>query len=97
MKGKKFNVISIFSGAMGLELGVEKAGGKIKVCVEMNKWAAETIRKNTDIPVIEKDINEVTSDEILEVSGLNKEEVFMVVGGPPCQPFSLAGKQKGLI
>ena len=91
-----YNTISLFSGAMGLDLGVEKAGGKIRACVEMNKWAAETIRKNTKIPVIEKDINEVTTEEILEVSGLKKEEVFMVVGGPPCQPFSSAGKQKGL-
>ena len=62
----------------------------------MNKWAANTIRENTNIPVIEKDINEVSAEEILEVAGLKKEEVFMVAGGPPCQPFSLSGKQKGL-
>ena len=42
----KMNLLNIlFSGAMGLDLGVEKAGFNIKVCVEFDKWAAETIRK----------------------------------------------------
>lgn len=90
------NVISLFSGAMGLDLGVEQAGFDIRVCVEMDKWAAQTIRKNTDIPVIEKDINNVSTEEILTTAGLNKEDVRMVIGGPPCQAFSTAGKQRGL-
>lgn len=91
-----YNTISLFSGAMGLDLGLEKAGFDIKVCVEMNKWACETIRNNTKIPVIEKDINLVSSDIILKTAGLKKEDVFLVVGGPPCQAFSSAGKQRGL-
>lgn len=90
------NVISLFSGAMGLDLGVEQAGFDIRVCVEMDKWAAQTIRKNTDIPVIEKDINNVSTEEILSTAGLNKEDIRMVIGGPPCQAFSTAGKQRGL-
>ncbi len=96
MKNNDFNVVSLFSGAMGLDLGVEKAGFNVKVCVENNKWAAETIRQNTDIPVIEKDINNVSVDEILETANLDYDDVFMVVGGPPCQSFSSAGKQRGL-
>lgn len=91
-----YNAISLFSGAMGLDLGIEKAGFNIRVCVEMDKWAAETIRKNTNIPVIEKDINLVSTKEILEVAGLKCEDVTLVVGGPPCQAFSTAGKQRGL-
>ena len=39
-----YNTISLFSGAMGLDLGIEKAGFKIRVCVEKDKWAAQTIR-----------------------------------------------------
>ncbi|MDU1911925.1 DNA cytosine methyltransferase [Fusobacterium sp.] len=91
-----YNVISLFSGAMGLDIGAEKAGATIKVCIEKDKFAAATIRRNTKIPVIESDINEVSSEKILEVAGLEKGEVFAIIGGPPCQPFSYAGKQLGL-
>ncbi len=96
VKKKYYNAISLFSGAMGLDLGIEQAGFKIRVCCEMNKWAAETIRKNTNIPVIEKDINNVSSEEILNTAKINRDDVDLVVGGPPCQAFSSAGRQRGL-
>ncbi|MBQ6253767.1 MAG: DNA cytosine methyltransferase [Bacteroidales bacterium] len=92
---KKYNAISLFSGAMGLDLGIEDAGFDIKVCVEMDRWAAETIRRNTNIPVIEKDIKDVESEELLRVSGIEPGTLDLVVGGPPCQAFSTAGKQRG--
>lgn len=90
-----YNTISLFSGAMGLDLGIEKAGFKIRVCVEKDKWAAQTIRANTSIPVIERDINDVPTDEILAAAGIGRQDVTLVIGGPPCQAFSTAGKQKG--
>lgn len=90
-----YNTISLFSGAMGLDLGIEKAGLKIRVCVEKDKWAAQTIRANTSIPVIERDINDVPTDEILAAAGIGRQDVTLVIGGPPCQAFSTAGKQKG--
>ena len=80
---------------MGLDLGIEKAGFDIRVCVEMDKWAAQTIRNNTDIPVIEKDINNVSSEELLKTAGINGGQVTLLIGGPPCQAFSTAGKQRG--
>ena len=90
-----YNTISLFSGAMGLNLGIEKVGFKIRVCVEKDKWAAQTIRANTSIPVIERDINDVPTDEILAAAGIGRQDVTLVIGGPPCQAFSTAGKQKG--
>lgn len=90
-----YNTISLFSGAMGLNLGIEKAGFKIRVCVEKDKWAAQTIRANTSIPVIERDINDVHTDEILAAAGIGRQDVTLVIGGPLCQAFSTAGKQKG--
>jgi len=95
-RNSKYNVVSLFSGAMGLDLGLEKAGFHTAVCVEMNKLACETIRANTSIPVIENDITKVTTEEILHAAHLKKEDVFMVVGGPPCQAFSTAGKRLSL-
>lgn len=93
---EKLKAISLFSGAMGLDLGIEKAGIDIKVCVEMNKQAVSTIRCNTSIPVIDRDITTVTSDELLEISGLKSGQVDLIVGGPPCQAFSTAGARRGL-
>lgn len=90
------NAISLFSGAMGLDLGIEKAGFDIRLCIEMDKWAVQTIKRNTDIPVIERDINNITTDEMLRTAGLEKKDVTLVVGGPPCQAFSTAGRQRGL-
>lgn len=91
-----YNVISLFSGAMGLDLGIERAGFKIRICIEKDKEAANTIRANTNIPVIEDDICNITTEKILSEAGLERKDVKMVIGGPPCQAFSTAGKQKGL-
>lgn len=92
----KLKAISLFSGAMGLDLGIEKAGIEIKLCVEMNKQAASTIRNNTNIPVINRDITTIPTIELLETSGLTNQEVDLIVGGPPCQAFSTAGARRGL-
>lgn len=88
--------ISLFSGAMGLDLGVEKAGVDILLCVEMNRNAVNTIRRNTNIPVIDRDINKVSTEVMLETANLDSHDVDLVVGGPPCQAFSTAGAQRGL-
>lgn len=92
----KLKAISLFSGAMGLDLGIEKAGVEIRLCVEMNKQAVSTIRNNTKIPVIDRDITTIPTSELLETSGLKANEVDLVVGGPPCQAFSTAGARRGL-
>lgn len=95
-KDKKLKAISLFSGAMGLDLGIEKAGIDIRLCVELNKQAAATISNNTNIPVINKDITTVTKEEILKTADLEAKEIDIVVGGPPCQAFSTAGARRGL-
>ena len=85
-------VVSLFTGAMGLDLGFEYTGFEVKVCVEKDPWAVETIRANRpSIAVIPRDIHEVTTAEILEKAGLSVGEVTVLTGASPCEPFSTAG------
>ena len=90
-------VISLFSGALGLDLGLERAGFQVRVAVEPNRYAAATIRRNRpDTPVMEKKIEDVTTEEILETAGLEPGEPALVSGGPSCQTFSTAGRRGSL-
>ncbi len=84
-------IISLFTGAGGLDYGFEAAGFATAVAVEMNHDSCETLRANRRWPVIERDILQVSSDEILAKAGLRKGEAAVLIGGPPCQPFSKAG------
>ncbi len=90
-------VISTFSGAMGLDNGIENAGLSIRLCVEFEHAMAETIRANRPgLPLIEDDIRNYSGDDLRAKAGMSKEdEVFLLCGGPPCQAFSTAGKRKG--
>jgi DNA (cytosine-5)-methyltransferase 1 len=95
-----FPVISLFSGAMGLDLGLIDAGLHVAVSQDYEKWCVETIRKNGHVAV-EGDIRELIKADpkcgfLLKPAKLKKEAVFAVVGGPPCQSFSTAGKRKGV-
>lgn len=87
----KPRVISLFSGAGGLDYGLEAAGFETAVAVEMDHTACETLRANRSWRVIEKDLLQVSSDELLDVGDLKQGEAALLVGGPPCQPFSKAG------
>lgn len=90
-------VISLFSGAGGMDIGFRRAGFDIAVAVEIDPSCCETLRTNApETPVINKSIVDVTGAEILETAGLDVGEAALVIGGPPCQSFSLAGLRKGL-
>ena len=90
-------VVSLFSGAGGLDIGFEQAGFSVAVAVEIDPACCDTLLTNRpNTPVINKNICEVTGDEILEIANLKPLETALVIGGPPCQSFSLAGLRKGL-
>lgn len=90
----KYPVISLFSGALGLDLGLEKAGCTIAVAVECNKFAAQTIKLNRpSLPLIQERIENVPTKQILKAAGLQRGEAFLVTGGPSCQAFSTAGQR----
>jgi DNA (cytosine-5)-methyltransferase 1 len=87
--------ISLFSGAGGLDLGVEAAGYEVRAAVECERDAAATMEKNFGslaAPVIQRDILDVPTREILRAAGLRRRErPDLLVGGPPCTPFSKSG------
>lgn len=94
MNNTALPIVSLFSGALGLDLGIERADFCIRVAVECNKFAAGTIRKNRpDITVIERKIETVPTAELLDIAGLDVGGDFIVTGGPSCQPFSTAGRR----
>jgi len=93
-------VVSLFSGAMGLDLGLAEAGLQIAVAQDMDSWCVETIRRNTSHPVVAGDIRELIASDpgcsfLLNAAGLAPGEIFAVVGGPPCQAYSTAGRRLG--
>ena len=93
----QLKIISLFSGAGGLDIGFDQAGFKTSVMVEFDPACCRTLRKNMpNTPVIEGDINQIPTKQILDAAGLKPLEAALVIGGPPCQSFSLAGKRMGM-
>ncbi len=89
-------VISLFTGAGGLDFGFEASGFKTVAGVEMDAACCKTLR-HRKFPVIEGDIRSVSSPEILDRANFRRRTrlrpggVDVLIGGPPCQPFSKAG------
>jgi len=85
---KQLSVVSLFTGAGGLDYGFEAAGFETRVAIDFDKDCCETLRRNRSWPVINKDIDEVSAREIFEASDLQVGNADVLIGGPPCQPFS---------
>ena len=89
------DVISLFSGAMGLDIGMGNAGLNVVVGQDFDNACVETMKANGH-NVLSGDIRDIQPQELLDIAGLNVGEPFMICGGPPCQPFSTAGKRLGI-
>ena len=83
--------LSLYTGVGGLDFGFEAAGYETACAVEMDPVSCRTLRLNRDWSVIERDIHAVTSKEILKAAALKAGEPDILIGGPPCQPFSKSG------
>ena len=98
-KKKSYTFIDLFAGCGGLSEGFYRLGYKALAHIEINHWACETLRqrmryygyKNIESEVIEHDI---TDDDIITLidKAVNKREVDVIIGGPPCQAYSTAGR-----
>ena len=88
--------LSLFSGAMGLDLGLEVSGFRPVICVENDPEAVNTIRLNRpDLPVL-NDITQVSAKQIRKAAKMGNRTIPLIAGGPPCQAFSVFGNRKGL-
>jgi DNA (cytosine-5)-methyltransferase 1 len=143
LTNNKPRLISLFTGAGGLDLGLENAGFETLVANEIEPSACETLRANqtlsnlpeggfkawfsqqaaqrcykgadpaamrklaarlkpavgshrylSEAKIVEKDVREVTSEDLMGLAGVARGELDLIAGGPPCQPFSRAGKRE---
>lgn len=89
---RRLNVISLFTGAGGLDYGFEAAGFATAVAVEMDARCIQTLRASRpNWAVIGRDIASVKVSEILDAAQLEPGDADVLIGGPPCQPFSKSG------
>ena len=88
-------VLSLFTGAGGLDVGLERAGFEIAGCVEADRDCQATLRANRPWPLLELgDIHAHRPGDILAAFGLRARDATLLAGGPPCQPFSKSGQWK---
>lgn len=88
---KPLTAISLFTGAGGLDYGFEAAGFRTAVALELDGQCCRTLRRNRDWTLIQRDIADVPTAELLEAAQLEVGQADVLIGGPPCQPFSKSG------
>jgi len=88
---KNPKIVSLYSGAGGLDYGFEAAGFEIAVATDIDANCCATLASNREWPVACGDICQITSKELLDAASLSRGEVDLIMAGPPCQPFSKSG------
>lgn len=88
---KKYKFVDLFAGAGGFGLGFQLSGRFVPICsIEKDLWAVETLRANNQHEIVHADITKISCKKSIE--RICKEKPDVIIGGPPCQGFSMAGK-----
>lgn len=97
------NAVSLFSGGGGLDLGFSAAGFNIVYSNDIDYHSCETLKLNQNRKsyfgshLVEcSDIQSVKTDDVLRKIEKSAKDIDFIIGGPPCQAFSVFGKRKGL-
>lgn len=92
---EEITAVSFFSGALGLDLGMEKAGIHSSLYCENDIKCRMTINSNRPAPALLGDINSLTAEDIFKYSKISPARgIDVMFGGPPCQAFSTAGARR---
>lgn len=85
-------IVDLFAGAGGLSSGAIAAGGEVRLLVDHDHDSCETARRNhpEHVSVLEADVAVLRGQYLREASGIGSNDPLIVIGGPPCQPFSKA-------
>lgn len=88
-KRKPLTCISLFTGCGGLDIGLEAAGFKVVAATDIDEICSESYKRNhPKTPYIVRTIGQVSTQELLEAANLEKGELDLLAGGPPCPAFS---------
>jgi DNA (cytosine-5)-methyltransferase 1 len=91
---RKLRILDTFAGAGGFSLGFEMAGFEVAGAIELDSWACDTYKfNNPKAIVVNRDISTIQDEEVIQLFG--KENIDVILGGPPCQGFSICNKKNG--
>ena len=91
---RKYNVIDLFCGCGGFSRGFQQAGFNVRFGIDLWEDAVTTYKHNFPNAItMNRDITQVKGKDILEAMGMSADDVDVIIGGPPCQGFSVSGKR----
>ena len=93
-KNRELKLIDLFAGAGGLSLGAARAGFNVVAAVESDQFALDTHKKNFPSSIhLDNDVSTLSGSDIINAAGLKNGELDGLIGGPPCQGFSMMGRR----